>query len=280
MSVAALVVTRNSGRWIAATLRSIVEQSQAPAEIVVVDDHSTDDTHALIDAATNGSARVVAAASRVPDVTTRIAHNFLQGVRECRAHEIVVLGDHDDIWHADRIARQSALLTADADATMVSSDGRLVDEHGVPLGSTLRTSFPVPGDWQAMSNAARTHVALRHSIATGGASALRSLAFADNPVPSGWLHDRWWSLVATVTGGMRVNPDVVIDYRVSPEQQVGLTTGTQRMSTAARLRSRSAQAPTALRRLHDLHALAARASDDDVRRELSWPRLIGAGLGR
>lgn len=280
MSVAALVVTYNSSRWIAATLRSIVDQTQAPDEIVVIDDHSTDDTRALVDAVTNGSARIITATSRVPDVTTRIAHNFLQGVRECRDHDIVVLGDHDDIWHADRVAHQSAALLAEPQATLVAGDGRLVDRDGSPVGGTLRTRFPTPADWSTLSNASRTRYALRHSIVTGGASALRSLEFADNPIPTGWLHDRWWSLLATVTGGMRVTSDVVIDYRVSPDQQVGLTTGTQRMNAVQRLRTRFAHVPGSLRRLHDLHALGKLAVDDDVRNELSWPRLVGAGLGR
>ena len=49
----------------------------------------------------------------------------------------------------------------------------------------------------------------------------------DINVPEGWLHDRWWSLAATAQGRMALDTKIVIDYRISPEQQVGLDTANQ-----------------------------------------------------
>jgi hypothetical protein len=82
-----------------------------------------------------------------------------------------------------------------------------------------------------MSKSKQFTYALRHSIATGGASAIRPCNFNDINVPEGWLHDRWWSLAATAQGRMSLDRKVVIDYRITPEQQVGLDTAQQAEST-------------------------------------------------
>ena len=63
------------------------------------------------------------------------------------ACDIAVLSDHDDVWHADRVAHQAALLDEHPDVSLLASDGRLVDETGRPLGGTLRDTFRVPSDF-------------------------------------------------------------------------------------------------------------------------------------
>ncbi len=112
--------------------------------------------------------------------------------------DLVILGDHDDIWHRNRIEHQVALLAATVrHIAMLASDGFLIDEHGAAVPGTIRSTFPIPDGLQRSAPA-------RHSsptpcatpIATGGASALRPSALTDWTVPTGWLHDRWWSLAA------------------------------------------------------------------------------------
>ncbi len=234
-TVAALLVTKDAERWLPALLASLATQTRPPDQLVVVDDHSADATRELLAAA---GAHVVTATSSARDRVTRIAQNFVQGARVCAgvdvaaaagiaAADVVVLGDHDDVWHADRIEHQVAVLTARPRALMLCSDGRLVDDGGAPVGGTLRTSFPLPAGWPKMSAAQRMAAALRRSVATGGASAIRPAAFADLDVPPGWLHDRWWSLVALARDGLVVDDAAVIDYRVQPGQQVGLDRAAQ-----------------------------------------------------
>ena len=277
LSVAALLVTSNSQRWIGRTLETIVGQDRPADAVVVIDDNSTDDTRRIIHDVLGGRATVVRATSRAGDTTTRIAHNFHQGIRACADHEVVVLGDHDDLWHPGRIAHQVRLLADDPTAQMVASDGRLVDALDVAVGGTLRSTFPVPDGWSTLAAADQVAYAVRHSIATGGASALRPTAFADLSIPAGWLHDRWWSLVATVRGGMRLDDAVVIDYRVSDTQEVGLSRGRQDHSTARRVARAAQDAPEVLAKLGDIATrLRPLAADPQARRALAWPHLLRA----
>jgi len=225
-SVAAILVTHNSERFLPDTLASIESQTQTPNHLVAVDDGSTDGSVELLQEA---GFHVQRATSQSHDVNTRVAHNFTQGVRMAQSlgAEVAVLGDHDDVWHSNRVEHQTGLLAQHRDTAMVASNAYLMDEWGVALPGTLRDTFPVPDDFNAWSTRRQWAYGLRHSLATGGASALRLDAFEDWSVPAGWLHDRWWSLKALRDSALLIDATPVIDYRVSPEQQVGMDTAFQ-----------------------------------------------------
>jgi glycosyltransferase involved in cell wall biosynthesis len=271
--VAAVLVTSNSQRWIATTLSSVLNQSRPADRIVVVDDASTDETLVLIDRMTDGSATVVPSTADSNSRTTRIAHNFRQGLQEARDCEVAVLGDHDDIWHAHRIGHQVGLLEVLQQDAMVASDGRLVDANGVAIGGTLRSAFPIGVDWNPATPGERMRAVLRRSVATGGASAVRPEAFADVEIPSGWLHDRWWSLLATAQERMNVDDTTVIDYRVTAEQQVGLDSGHQARTPVSRVFVGAQNLGETIVKLNDLAGLS-RSATEAVRPELSRTRLF------
>lgn len=260
-SVAAVLVTRDAERWLPALLASVAAQTRPADDLVVVDDGSTDGTLDLLAAS---GATVLSSTSTATDITTRIAQNFLQGVRACAAADLVVLGDHDDVWHSSRIAHQAGVMDLWADALMIASDGVLVDIDGAPTGGTLRSSFPVTPDWDALAPADRMRAALRTSVATGGASMIRPRAFPDLDVPPGWLHDRWWSLVATGRNGMLVDRQAVIDYRVQPGQQLGLDRGAQARTGVGRLTALVGRGRSSARKASDLRRLRALVDDPAV----------------
>jgi len=226
-SVAAVVVTHNSERFLPELIASIQGQTRVPDEVIVIDDHSSDATIVL---ARDAGWRVEAATSAATDTTTRIAQNFTQGLRAARDFDIVILSDHDDYWLPDRLEHQVQEFLVHPDAWMLASDGRIMNSE-----NTLRDTFPVPLDWQNMSRTRRLRYALRHSIATGGASAVRPADLLDPknkavPVPDGWLHDRWWSLAAVAADALQIDSQTVIEYRVQDDQQVGLDRGRQAAS--------------------------------------------------
>lgn len=273
MTIAALIVTSSSERWIEQTLSSVLRQDRPADYVLVVDDNSTDSTRSIARGLLGDRGRVVQALTTARDITTRVADNFRQGLAACADADVVVLGDHDDIWHADRIARQAGILDSSPEAIMVASDGRLVDDNGAALGGTLRTAFPVPARWAQATPGERMRIALRWSLATGGASAVRPIPLAQQGIPAGWLHDRWWSLAATAMEAFVLDDAQVIDYRVSPEQQVGLARGQQAKSTPTRAWNAIRQAPRTAARINDVQRLRAVATEATVA-ELSGARLL------
>lgn len=269
-TVAAVVVTHDAQAWIAQTLESIASQTRGPDRVVVVDDASTDATPEIV---RSFGFDVAPATTTATDTRTRIAANFVQGVRAAEA-DLVVLGDHDDVWHADRIERQAALLAQAPSALMAASDGIVVDAAGAPTGARLREAFPVPADWERWTDAERMRHALRHSIATGGASAIRPSAFPDLAVPDDWLHDRWWSLVAVARGAMLVDPRPVIDYRVQERQEVGLDRGAQSAGRARRVLALGGRV-SSIRKYRDVRArLRPMAATPEVAAEIRLSNLV------
>jgi glycosyltransferase involved in cell wall biosynthesis len=275
--IAAVLVTHDSERWLKATLDSIANQTRKPDRIIVIDDNSTDGTEEIL---SDYRITPIKATATAIETITRIAQNFQQGIREAKDADIVVLGDHDDIWHPTRVERQAALLegsnaSAGTNILMVASDGTLVDETGSPIGGTLRTTFPVAANWNELPADQQLNYALKHSLATGGASAIKPRYFAEQEIPEGWLHDRWWSLLATVRLGMLIDTESVIDYRVQGDQQVGLDTGTQGLSAPMKAKTRTRSLGASMQKAKDLHSiLGAQCAVPSARAELAYRSLL------
>jgi glycosyltransferase involved in cell wall biosynthesis len=273
--IAVVLVTRDAQAWLEPLLTSIAAQTRPADRIVAVDDGSRD---ATVDILRTNGVEVLPATTSAGDVTTRIAANFVQGVRACADADLVALGDHDDLWHPDRLARQQAILADAPAALMVASDGRLVDADGAPLGGTLRTAFPVTESWESMTAADRMAYVLAHSVATGGASMVRPAVFPMLDVPAGWLHDRWWSLVATARTGMLVDRTCVIDYRVQPGQQVGVDAAAQGGGVLHRLGTLARDAQLSVRKYRDARRLLRPlAVDPGIASRITLGSMIGGG---
>lgn len=255
MSTAAVLVTHNSARWIGQTLKSVFDQETPVDHLVIVDDHSTDSTLGIIgEHAGTSAVEILTSESAAKDVHTRIASNFVQGVR-CAEAAFVFLGDHDDLWHPDRVTRQLKTLLDSPSTALLASDGRVMDSGVGSTESTLRDVFPVPPEFGGWRSSQQFNFVVRHSVATGGACALRPAAFHDLSVPAGWLHDRWWSLWAAAHHALTIDPTVVIDYRVSDAQQVGLDTSAQDAGAPGWLLHHAAHLVRSSRRAIDLAPL-------------------------
>jgi glycosyltransferase involved in cell wall biosynthesis len=244
--IAVVLVTHNSQGFLPDLLASIDRQTRKPELKLAVDDNSTDSTVELL---TNKGFTVIPAQSSESDTTTRIAQNFVQVVTAATAAgaDLVIIGDHDDLWHPHRVKHQAEFLETHEHVSMLASNGRTPD-------GSLRTTFPVPEDFNQLDLHDQWRYVAKHSIATGGASAIAPNRISTLTVPTGWLHDRWWSLRAVREGSMWVDPELVIDYRVSPDQQVGLDAAGQG-NTASWLGRKLRNLPATGRKMKDISQL-------------------------
>ena len=245
-----VIVTHNSQEFLPELLASISNQTHQLDQLIVIDDRSTDKTTSILSEHGIIPTRAISVGT---DVTTRIAQNFQQGVRQAPPNSVVILGDHDDVWRPDRVEHQVRAFERAPMLAMLASDGQVNEME------TLRTTFPIPVNWSAMSKNKQFTYALRHSIATGGASAIKPANFKDINVPEGWLHDRWWSLAATAQGRMALDTKIVIDYRITPEQQVGLDTANQGADRLAWLSGHARSAGVSAVKASEIMRLVIRA---------------------
>lgn len=117
--VSVVVPAYNAEHFLEATLRTVHEQTCAPAEIIVVDDASTDRTRAIAEAA---GARVITHAENGGPARARNT-----GVAAASAPWIAFI-DADDAWLPDKLAAQWAAVQRWPDAPFCFTDYATVSD--------------------------------------------------------------------------------------------------------------------------------------------------------
>ena len=219
--------THNGARYLGEQLDSILRQTHPVAEIVLSDDASTDGTVELAERAV-AERRATDAATpalvvlRNP-VALGVTANFEQAIG-ATSGDLIALSDQDDLWHPDRVARGVAAFEARPGVDLVAAEARLVDDGGRPLGASLFETLGVDAGVRDRLAAAPFEELLKRNVVTGATAMFtRRLARRAAPFPAGWVHDEWLAVVASMTGGIAVIPDAVIDYRQHGGNQIGVT---------------------------------------------------------
>lgn len=202
--VSIVITSYNGGQYLAAQLDSIVTQTHRALEIILSDDASTDDTWQI-------AQRYAAADDRI--VLLRHEHNVglhaNLGAALARATgEFIAISDQDDIWSADKIEKQLALLDG---AVGVYSDSALIDAAGNSLGTTLFRSLNI----QPTADSART-VSLFFKNAVSGHALLfhRALLSVVLPFSDDFIFDHQLALAASCFGGLHYCDEPLVYHRI------------------------------------------------------------------
>jgi glycosyltransferase involved in cell wall biosynthesis len=102
--VSCVIAAYNSAEYVEEAIRSVLAQTYRPIEVVVADDGSQDATLELA-AAFGEPVRVVTQETSGPAATRNL------GLRKARG-ELIAFIDADDLWHPEKLARQTARLQA------------------------------------------------------------------------------------------------------------------------------------------------------------------------
>jgi hypothetical protein len=138
MNVALVIPTYNAAHFLPFALESALAQSAPPAEIIVVDDGSKDDTEEVV-----GRWRDRIKYVRQANAGVSVARNT--GIAAIEKSSHVLFLDSDDCLAPDALRDLTMTL---AGTTAVVAHGRVVetDEHGIPSGVVSTELFhgPVP----------------------------------------------------------------------------------------------------------------------------------------
>ena len=132
-AVSVLIIVHNRAGTIGAAVRSVLAQSFADLELVVVDDGSTDNTAEVVGSFTDPRLRLVRTS---PNQGIPLARN--RALAEARGRYIAWL-DSDDVCHPERIQVQHNYLERHSRTDMIGSAARKIRADG-----TLMTAGRVP----------------------------------------------------------------------------------------------------------------------------------------
>ena len=135
-AVSVVIPSYNSAQFLVQTLDSVLAQTLPPAEVLVIDDGSTDETRALVESY----------AARHPGLVRYIFQKN-GGQAEARNHgmraascEWVAFLDSDDWWKPEKLARQVAVLEASPESELIYTG---LEVH-YPDGHTEERLAPPP----------------------------------------------------------------------------------------------------------------------------------------
>ena len=127
------MTTYNGERFLDGQLRSLSEQTLAPAELVVCDDVSTDQTEDIV----KHWAKRLPFPLRFLQNEQRLGwrRNFLKAASLC-ASDYIAFCDQDDVWRKDKLATVASYLRANP-CTLLQHGFRLIDENGDTISGNL-----------------------------------------------------------------------------------------------------------------------------------------------
>lgn len=132
--VSVLMPVYNAERYLEEALRSVLEQSYAELEVVLVNDGSTDRSQAIIESFDDPRIRLLNKSN------SGITKTLNYGLARCRG-ELVARMDADDICAPERIEKEVRLLRQ-RDADIVWSNAHLIDDAGEKLCDRFQ-----PSEW-------------------------------------------------------------------------------------------------------------------------------------
>ena len=127
MSVSVVMPAKNAGAHIREAIASVLAQGAEVAELIVIDDGSTDDTAAIV--GSFGESRIRLVANEASGVSA--ARNL--GARLAAENWLMFL-DADDRLRPDAIATLLAAAKASPQAVLIYGDYDVIDDAGRPIG--------------------------------------------------------------------------------------------------------------------------------------------------
>jgi alpha-1,3-rhamnosyltransferase len=145
-AVSVVVPSFNHARFIGATLRSIMQQTLWPENLLVIDDGSSDDSPAIIERMLNEcpfSCEFIARDNR------GLCATLNEGFERTRGDYFAYLGS-DDLWLPDFLQARVGLLESRTEAVLAYGHAYFIDEENRIVDSTADWADYVNGDARDM----------------------------------------------------------------------------------------------------------------------------------
>ncbi len=216
------MATFNGARFIDKQLQSLAAQTYLPAQLVIADDGSQDETLAKV-----AEFRASAPFSiSIHQNRTRLGYrsNFMAAADRCTS-PLIAFCDQDDVWRPDKLQRVRSAFNH-PEVMLVQHNARVVNAFGEYHADLMPPDSP-PAIRLAMTGSP-------WEFPLGFTMAFRSVLLAFSPLQSRSIdpyhdgeilaHDQWIAFLAWVFGSHVYLPDLLADYRIHDTNTFGLKT--------------------------------------------------------
>jgi glycosyltransferase involved in cell wall biosynthesis len=201
MRVSVAMATYNGEKYLKQQIDSILSQLGNEDELIISDDHSSDQTRAIIKKYISEDHRVKLFMNEEKGVTS----NFENAIKRTQ-NEIIFLSDQDDVWKPEKVKTVKDYYEKNPTIQMIMSDITVVDNH---LNTTIESFYEFRG-----SRAGVLKNIIKNSYIGCAMSFKKELKTKILPIPRNVpMHDMWIGLVADMNKSALLIPEKLIYYR-------------------------------------------------------------------
>ncbi|QKJ64803.1 glycosyltransferase family 2 protein [Flavobacterium sp. M31R6] len=227
MTLSVALCTYNGGKFLSEQLKSILSQSLSVDEIIICDDCSVDNTIELIHFYQDKYPGLIHLYQNKKSLGT--IKNFEKAI-SITTGDLIFLADQDDVWHSNKVDIMQSFFENNKKCKLLFTDATLIDGEGIGLNSTLWGKWgfneELRGLWKNNVLAFKDLIINKNKITGATICFHKSLKENILPIdlPYGYWHDAWFGIHASAIEGLMFIEDVLIDYRIHDDQQVGVST--------------------------------------------------------
>lgn len=201
MKVSVAMATYNGENYLKQQVDSILSQLGCEDELVISDDHSSDQTLSIIEKYKKEDHRVKLVMNEESGVTS----NFENAIKLTQ-NEIIFLSDQDDIWKPEKVETVKSYYEKNPKIQMIMSDITVVDNE---VKTTIESFYEFRG-----SRSGVIKNIIKNSYIGCAMSFRTELKAQILPIPRNVpMHDMWIGLVADMNKSALLIPEKLIYYR-------------------------------------------------------------------
>jgi len=258
--ISVVVCTYNGAKYIEEQLASITGQTYGIAEIIVVDDASTDETFEVLERAAARDNRIALYRN---EVNLGFTANFEKAMKMAN-HDFIAIADQDDIWHFHKIEKMMGAFLPSAAAIYCDS---------VRFSKTV-PSNPVANKKNRRISGTQVRKLAMYNTVSGHALIIRkSLLEHALPIPSAIYYDWWLALQAVANGGLQFLDEILV-YQRAHDNNVTIAKNTSEKELRDNYRT---MLGTHLNAFTQIDALSATDKDFFVDFEIHWSQMLKKG---
>jgi glycosyltransferase involved in cell wall biosynthesis len=201
MKVSVAMATYNGEKYLKQQIDSILSQLSREDELIISDDHSSDQTLVIIEKYMKEDPRVKLFMNEESGVTS----NFENAIKRTK-NDIIFLSDQDDVWKPEKVETVKSYYEKNPRVQMIMSDITVVDNE---LKPTIDSFYEFRG-----SRSGVIKNIIKNSYIGCAMSFRKELKPRILPIPRNVpMHDMWIGLVADMNKAALLIPEKLIYYR-------------------------------------------------------------------